>query len=189
MPPFTINNLSVNTVASGSAGSTFNNTSSDANVLAAANTYIANYRQGSATVHLTGPNGVPLLAGTPVNAKLGNIAFNFGDAVPGTSDSGVNSYLGGSGTSYTSLQTNFQSQLNLNFNTVVLENDGKWSSDQPTQGNVDMTGVNTFLNYAQSHGMVARMHNLIWGPTKRWKSAAELGNEFGKRARTMRQCG
>jgi GH35 family endo-1,4-beta-xylanase len=162
--PFTVNDLSVNTV-SGTAGSTFTNTSSDANALAAANTYITNYRQGTATVHLSGPNGVPLLAGTPVNAKLGNIAFNFGDAVPGTSDSGVASYLGNTNGTYTSLQSNFQSQLNLNFNTVVLENDGKWSSNSSSQSNVDMTGVNTFLNYAQSHQMVARMHNLIWGPT------------------------
>lgn len=160
---FTVNDLSVNTV-SGSAA-TFSNTSTDANALAAANTYIANYRQGPATVHLSGPNGVPILAGTPINAKLGNIAFNFGDAIPGSSDSGVASYLGGSAGSYTSLQSNFQSQLNLNFNTMVLENDGKWSSDEATQNSVDMTGVNTFLNYAQSHGMTARMHNLIWGPT------------------------
>lgn len=160
--PFTINNLSVNTI-SGSVA-TFSNTSSDANALAAANTYIANYRQGPATVHLTGPNGVPLLSGTPVNAKLGNIAFNFGDAVPGSSDNGVNSYLGGSAGAYTSLQSNFQSQLNLNFNTMVLENDGKWSSNAPSSTTTDMTGVNQFLNYAQSHGMVARMHNLIWGP-------------------------
>lgn len=160
--PFTVNNLAINTVSG--ASPSFSNVSSDANALAAATTYITNFRQGPATVHMSGPGGVPLLPGTPVTAKLANIAFNFGDAVPGTSDSGVASYLGGNAGSYSSLQSNFQSQLNQNFNTVVLENDGKWSSNESFQNFVDMNGVNTFLNYAQSHQMTARMHNLIWGP-------------------------
>lgn len=153
-----VNSLAVNTISGGAA--TFSNSSTDANALAAADTYIANYRKGSATVTLAGPGGIRLLPGTPVHVNLARIGFNFGTAIPGTSASGVNSYLGSNGTAQ---QNNYQSRLNLNFNSMAPENIGKWSSDEGSQDVVTMTGVDTMLNYAASHHMNARMHNVIWG--------------------------
>ena len=152
---FTLNNLSVNTV-SGSA--TFSNSNTDANALAASDTYIANYRQGPATVRLVGAT-----PGTSVNVDLSRIAFNFGTAVPGSSSSGVSAYLGSNGTTQ---QTKYQQALNQNFNAIVPENMGKWGSNEggnSQPANPSMTGVDTILNYAQAHNMTARMHNLIWG--------------------------
>lgn len=153
----TVSNLSVSTLSGGAAA--FSNASTDANALAAADTYISNYRRGSATVALSGPSGLPLLAGTPVNVDMGRVAFDFGDAVPGTSGSTVNAYIGSNGTTQ---QTTFQQHLNQNFNAVTPENIGKWSSDEAAQGNVQMSGVDAFLSYARTHQMPARMHNLIW---------------------------
>src|SRR4029077_14270326 len=87
-------------------------------------------------------------------------AFNFGNAVPGSSSGGVSAYLGNPTTAQ---QINYQSKLNQNFNAVVPENMGKWSSNEATRDVNTMTGVDTILNYAQSHNMRARMHNMIWG--------------------------
>src|SRR5437764_480354 len=75
-------------------GATVSNTSTDANALASADTYINNFRKGNASVALTGPGSIPLLAGTPVNVDLARIGFNFGTAVPGTSAGNISSYLG-----------------------------------------------------------------------------------------------
>ncbi|HEY7089537.1 MAG TPA: endo-1,4-beta-xylanase [Tepidisphaeraceae bacterium] len=162
---FNVNNLTVNTVGVGSLA-TFSNTNTSTIALAAADTYIQNFRQGAVNVALTGPAGIPLLAGTQVNVDLARHAFNFGTAVPGSSANGVGSYLGSGGTAQ---QLNYQAKLNQNFNAVVPENMGKWGSDESygslgfSQDNVTMAGVDTILNYAQSHNMRARMHNLIWG--------------------------
>ena len=156
--PFTVNSLAVNTVSGGAA--TFSNLNTDANALAAANTYIANFRQGPATVRLLG-----VTPGTPVNVDLSRIAFNFGTAIPGSSASNVNAYLGSTGTVQ---QAKYQQALNQNFNSITPENAGKWGNQEG--GNTQpasptMTGVDAYLNYAQAHNMTARTHNLIWGPT------------------------
>ncbi len=151
----TVNNLTVNTVAGSAA--TFSNTSSDANAFASADTYIANFRRGAATVHFSGP-----APGTPVSVNLKRIDFNFGTAVPGTSSNGVRNFLGTNGTLQ---QQKYQAVLNRDFNSLSAENIGKWSSNEGTQNNVSMQGVDTYLNYAGAHDMTARTHNLIWGPT------------------------
>jgi len=149
----TLNNLTVNTVSG--AAATFSNSSNDTNAFASADTYIANFRQGPATVHLAG-----VAPGTPVSVNLKRIDFNFGDAIPGTNTSSVNAYLGNNNTLQ---QQKFQSALNQDFNSLTPENAGKWSSDEGTQNVVTMGGVTAYLNYAQAHNMTARTHNLIWG--------------------------
>jgi endo-1,4-beta-xylanase len=149
----TLNNLTVNTV-SGSAA-TFSNASTDANAFASADTYIANFRQGPATVHLTG-----VAPGTPVSVNLKRIDFNLGNAIQGTSTSGVNAFLGNNNTLQ---QQKFQPVLNQDFNSLTAGNIGKWASDEATQNVVTMGGVDAYLNYAQAHNMTARAHNLIWG--------------------------
>ena len=153
----TVNNLSINTVG---GAVTFNNVNTGTVALAAADSYIQNFRRGAATVSLTGPGGIKLLPGTPVNVDLARHAFNFGTAVPGSSSTGVSNYLGSNNTAQ---QTNYQAKLLQNFNAVVPENVGKWSSNESTRDVNTMTGVDTILNYAQSHNLRARMHNMIWG--------------------------
>ncbi len=90
----TVNNMTVNTL-SGSAP-TFSNLNTDAsgNALAAANTYISNYRQGTANLTLSGPNNIPLLAGTPITVRMGRNQFNFGTNISGNNQSDINTYLG-----------------------------------------------------------------------------------------------
>jgi len=155
---FTLNNLSVSTI-SGEAAS-FSNASTNTNALNAANTYIDNFRKGSASVAMSGPGAIPLLAGTPIQVDLARHAFNFGTAVSGNTPTEINNYLGSNGTT---LQTNYQAKLNQNFNAIVPGNGGKWQNNEFTRDVVTMSGVDQALNYAQSHNMRARMHNLIWG--------------------------
>jgi GH35 family endo-1,4-beta-xylanase len=156
---FTVNNLSVNSV-SGNAVS-FSNVNDGTTALAAADTYINNFRKGTATVSVTGPGNIPLLPGTALNTNLARIAFNFGTAVPGSSPNGVGSYLGSSNTTQ---QQQYQAHLLQNFNAIVPENMGKWGNDEPTQGSTgNMSGIDTMLNYAQAHHLNVRMHNVIWG--------------------------
>lgn len=135
-------------------GATVSNTSNNSNALAAADTYIDNFRRGNVKVGLSG-----LAPGTTVNVGLKRHAFNFGTAIHGFGSTGVGNYLDSGGTLQ---QTNFQSRLNQNFNALVPENVGKWSS---SDGAGAMGGVDKILNYAQNpaHPMNVRMHNLIWG--------------------------
>jgi GH35 family endo-1,4-beta-xylanase len=136
-------------------GATLLNSSNSANALAAADTYVQNFRTGNVSVALSG-----LAPGTEVNVSLKRHAFNFGTAVPGSNAGGVNTYLGSAGTAR---QTSYQQRLNQNFNAVVPENAGKWSNNEGGRDSVSMANIDQILDYAQSHNMRARMHNLLWG--------------------------
>lgn len=129
----------------------------DSNAIAAANTYIDNFRQGQAKVKLVGAQ-----PGQTVQIRLTNNAFKLGTYVPGTSLYDVNGFLGNN-PSPGSTAANFQSFINGRFNAVVNSNAGKWGSNEPTQGQVDMAGSDITMAYAASHGMTARQHNLLWG--------------------------
>lgn len=137
-------------------GAKVSNVASNANALAASDTYIANYRKGNATVDLS---ALGLSAGTQVGVSLKRIAFNFGNAVPGSAPSEVDSYIGAAGTAK---QTSYQAHLNQNFNAVVPENAAKWANDEDVRNQVTMGGTDEILNYAQAHGMYSRMHNVLW---------------------------
>ncbi len=143
----TIQNLTV-------SGATVMNTSNNSNALAASDTYIDNFRRGHVKVGLSG-----IAPSSTVDVRLKRHAFNFGTAIHGFGSSGVGNYLDNNGTLQ---QTNFQARLNQNFNALVPENVGKWSS---SDGAGAMGGVDKILNYAQNpaHPMNVRMHNLIWG--------------------------
>ncbi|HEY7089538.1 MAG TPA: endo-1,4-beta-xylanase, partial [Tepidisphaeraceae bacterium] len=158
--PVTINSLTVNP-ASGVAVS-FANSDTESLALSAANTYISNFRQGPAKVSLTGPGSIPLLAGTPVAVNTARNAFNFGGTVSGT-NTGDPKYMLASNPAVGTEANQFQQFINQYFNTIVPSNAGKWAYNQANQGTVTMQSVDAILNYAQSHNMRARMHNLIWG--------------------------
>jgi len=125
--------------------------------LAAANTYINNFRQGAATVS-TG-----MAAGTQVTVKMMRNGFNFGGTVSGTSIGDSLDMLGANNPAITTQQGQFQSFINQYFNTIVPSNAGKWSSDEAAQNSVTMQLVDEQLAYAKSHNLQVRMHNLLWG--------------------------
>ncbi|HVT30399.1 MAG TPA: endo-1,4-beta-xylanase [Lacipirellulaceae bacterium] len=142
----TINSLSV-------AGASVSNINSDANALAASDTYIANFRKGNATVKIAG-----LSPGQQVNVSLKRIAFNFGGGVK-VKDDGSTTILGNGGTT---LQQNYQSRFNQNFNTIAANGPGYWEWNEPMQGQPVTAGLHQVYDYAASHGLYSREHNLIW---------------------------
>ena len=140
------------------SGATVSNSATDQNALDAANNYINNFRQGTANLSLAGV----LPANANVTVTMLRNGFNFGGTVSGTSTSDSKNMIV-SNPSPTSEAGQFQSFINQYFNTIVPSNAGKWDSNEPTQGNVNMQLVDTQMAYAKSHNMTARMHNLIWG--------------------------
>src|SRR5439155_25607861 len=72
----------VNSLSVSGAGATISTVNTNVNALAAADSYIANFRKGNATIALNGPGNIALLPGTQVNVDLKRHAFNFGTAVP-----------------------------------------------------------------------------------------------------------
>jgi GH35 family endo-1,4-beta-xylanase len=137
-------------------GATISNTASDTNALAAADTYIANYRQGQVKIALGG-----VAPGTTVNVKMARNAFNFGTMVQGFD---ANTFLGTVAPGdTTSTAARYQNFVSSHFNTLVPSNMGKWDSNEATANQPTMGQVDTILNYADAHHMSVRMHNLIWG--------------------------
>jgi GH35 family endo-1,4-beta-xylanase len=135
------------------SGAALSNTNSNANALAAAKTYIENYRRGAATVRVL--NAAP---GAEVNVKLTRHAFNFGGITSGFTtfpDLADNPPAG-------SPAAHYQQLVNRVFNTLVPSNGGKWVYNEAQPDIVTMDGIDNFLNYAERHHKRARMHNLIW---------------------------
>ena len=113
--PFTLNNLSVGTTSGSTA--TFSNINPNgataaaaaANAMAAANTYINNYRKGNLNLSVLGA-----APGTPIEIKEVNSAFKWGTAVPDN----VSTYLANGST--------YSQKLIQDFNSITPENAGKW---------------------------------------------------------------
>ena len=140
-------------------GASVSNASNNANALAAANTYINQYRKGNVSVGLSG-----VAPGTPIEVSLKRHAFNFGTAVPGVTTANVNTYLGPTSDPNSTAYKFQQALAQSKFNALVPENAGKWASNAPVSANsFDMSNVDTILNFAEAHNMRARMHNLVWG--------------------------
>jgi endo-1,4-beta-xylanase len=57
----------------------------------------------------------------------------------------------------------FQQALAANFNTVSLENCGKWYFSEGTKGVVTLGYADAIYDFAKAHGMRARYHTLLWG--------------------------
>ena len=88
-------------------------------------------------------------------------AFNFGTMVQGFD---ANVFLAPvSPGDTTSTAARYQQFVNDHFNILVPSNMGKWQPNESVQNVPTMDHVDTILNYAQSHNMNVRMHNLIWG--------------------------
>jgi GH35 family endo-1,4-beta-xylanase len=144
------------TVSGANVSNTSNTSTNNSNALAAADTYIANYRQGSANVELLGAK-----PGSTVDVRMVRNAFNFGTMVQGFDANVFLAPVAPGDT--TSTAARYQKFVKEHFNILVPSNMGKWAYNEPTQGNLTMQNVDTILNYAQANNMNVRMHNLIWG--------------------------
>jgi endo-1,4-beta-xylanase len=147
------------------AGATIANSNSSANALAAADSYVANYRRGPAKVELLG-----VAPGAPVHVKLSRHDFRFGTAVGGFGLNGqnsVNSYLN---------NANYSNFLLDNFNTITQANAGKWAYNEATRDVVTMAAVDRFFEYAEQHNLDVRLHNMLWGDNQQPGWAVNLLN-------------
>lgn len=149
-------------------GAAINNAHTSANALAVADNYIENFRKGDAQLALYGAT-----PGTPVQVKLVNHAFNFGANFPG---SGGNTYLG---------NTQFTNFFKEHFNATVPSNGGKWSVNEPTDQNINMTYADAIRSFAEDNDLRFRMHALMWGtqnPTfiQNLLDSARAGNATAK---------
>jgi GH35 family endo-1,4-beta-xylanase len=133
-------------------GATVLNQASDANALAAADTYIQSGRRGRARLRFDGA-----APGTPVHLRLKRHAFHFGVNIPGT----TNRFLV-EGAKPDSEAGRFQRFVLEHFNTIVPSNAGKWEYNEGTRGFVTMDYIDLMLRWAARHGMAARMHTLLW---------------------------
>lgn len=52
--------------------------------------------------------------------------------------------------------------IKRHFNSITAENDMKWSSLQPTEGNFSFTNADKIVAFAQANGMKVRGHCLCW---------------------------
>jgi endo-1,4-beta-xylanase len=156
----TVANLTISgaTSVSNTSSTSTNNT----NALAAADTYVANYRKGAADVNLVG-----VAPGTQVHVKLKQHDFRFGTAVGGTDLNSVNSYLN---------NPTYSNFLLSHFNAITPGNAGKWAYNEASRDVVTMSGVDRLLQYAQDNDLRVRMHNLIWGDSQQPNWAATLLN-------------
>jgi endo-1,4-beta-xylanase len=149
----TVRNL---TFSGGTVQNTTTQATNDGYALAAADTYVNNFRKGAAQVALVGA-----APGSQVHVKLKQNAFNFGTAVGGTfvgngsqGQYDVNTYLG---------NANYTNFVNQYFNTLTQGNAGKWATDEATRNVVTMQASDAIMNYAAAHNMRVREHNMIWG--------------------------
>ena len=153
--PFSVNNLSVNTVSGGSA--TFSNigasdpTDADNDAMIAATTYINNYRKGNLNLSVQG-----VAPGTAIEVKEINSAFKWGTAVPDS----LSTYIPLPNTTPTSTQATYTKLLKQDFNSVEPENAGKWSESNTTS---QLNNLDRLLEFAAQNNMRVRGHNLIWG--------------------------
>lgn len=64
------------------------------------------------------------------------------------------------------------------FTAVTDENAFKWSSMEPTQGNIDFTDTDALVNWANANGLRLRAHTLFWHryQTPSWVTSAINGS-------------
>lgn len=147
----TINSLDVE-------GATIDNSTGEtelrANALAAADTYIDNFRKGPGKVGLVG-----VAPGTQVGVRLKNHAFNFGTNIHGFNDSGLINPNPTPG----STADKYQQFVTENFNMVEASNAGKWTANEGTRDVNTLAWQDKIFDFAEAHNMRARLHAMVWG--------------------------
>ncbi|MBL7133319.1 MAG: endo-1,4-beta-xylanase [Phycisphaerae bacterium] len=151
------------------AAATVLNKAANANALAAADTYIDHFRKGPATLTLM--DKTQPLANAPLRIRLKRHAFNFGTAVSGVRPGRRrSSWRTGSDRN----DINYRNFVINNFNTVVPENAGKWTSNERTRDRVTLDYLDSLLKFAALNGKRVRMHGVLWDVNEpRWVNALQ----------------
>src|SRR5258705_2648621 len=129
----TVANLTI--AGASSVSNTISQSTNNTNALAAADTYIANFRKGPAQLNLVG-----VAPGTQVQVKLKQHDFRFGTQVGGNFLNEVNGYLN---------NATYSNFLLNHFNALTPGNIGKWAYNEATRDVVTMSGVDRLLQYAE----------------------------------------
>jgi len=146
------NTRDVTIYAFGATSGTWANDNSDANALSAADTAIAHYRRGPATLRIDG-----VKPGDKVKVSLERHAFNFGTNIPyGENKLIPLETVPGSDAAV------YQKLVLDRFNTIVLSNGGKWVYHEAKRDRVELGYVDRFLEFAEQHHLRARMHTMLW---------------------------
>lgn len=137
----------------------------DANALAAADTYINVYRRGPVTLVLPG-----VAEGTPVRVRLARHAFNFGVVASGTmtNTNFIDNPPAGSEA------WRVQQFTKENFNAVVPGNSGKWAHNEEVRGTITMGLADAITRFAKANNMRVRMHTLLWDTNQQPNWASDL---------------
>lgn len=139
-----VNSLSV-------TGASLANSHDNANALAAADTYIANYRQGHARVKIPG-----VAAGQPVQISLERHDFDFGAGGHGEPGGGRFDNANTLGKQV------YQQLFKQNFNTITTSETSYWNGTEPQPGQFEMRGTNEVYAFAKAKHLQSRLHNVIW---------------------------
>jgi endo-1,4-beta-xylanase len=143
---------------SGASVSNSNNSSTkNANALAAADTYIGNFRRGPADVAAVGA-----APGTPVHVKLKTHDFLFGTAVGGINNLPSAAWIAPN-PAPGSDAANLQQRILENFNAVVPGNAGKWQQNEFGRDSLYSPVLNDLFDFAEQNSLRMRMHNMLWG--------------------------
>jgi GH35 family endo-1,4-beta-xylanase len=139
------------------SGATVSNVNSNSNALAAADTYIDNFRRGPAQVALVGA-----APGSQVHVKLKNHDFLFGTAVGGMNNSYPSDQWMAPTSDPNSDAYKLQHAIVENFNAIVPGNAGKWQQNEYTRDSLYYPVLQNIFNFADANGLKMRMHNLLW---------------------------
>jgi GH35 family endo-1,4-beta-xylanase len=146
------------TVAGATVGNSTSGSTKNTLALAAADTYVENFRKGAANVSLGG-----IAPGTQVHVELKEHDFTFGTAVGGFNLSPPGSiWLEPTGNPNSDAYK-LQQAIVENFNTIVPGNSGKWQQNEFTRDSLFHPVLTNTFNFASQNDLRMRMHNLIWG--------------------------
>lgn len=165
-------NLRLRTLGVNGSGATMQNTTDDAVINAAADTYIENYRKGPATVTIKDGAGNPLSAGTPVQVELRRHQFHFGAAVAGRELDNGNVLIPNPAPG--SDEFNYQAVLRHHFNMLQGQQAGGWRWNENVQGVPTMGYVDLMSDFAEQNGMDIRMTGTFYGDGLRPQWVADL---------------
>ncbi|XP_031390335.1 endo-1,4-beta-xylanase 5-like isoform X1 [Punica granatum] len=106
---------------------------------------ISKVRKRPITIHVSDGNG-ERLQGVDLRVEQISKEFPFGSAI-------AKSILG---------NIPYQKWFVERFNTVVFENELKWSTTEPEQGKINYTIADQMLKFVRESGVMVRGHNIFW---------------------------
>ena len=114
-----------------------------------ANTSIEQIRKRDWTVQVLNANGQPI-AGATVQVRQRRHEFAFGCAL------NADALIG---------EPRYADFFSRNFEWAVFENETKWTSDEPVQGQLDYRRPDMMLAFCRKHAITMRGHTIFWEAT------------------------